>query len=448
MSTHNISPNVSQTASDPSSSSRSEDRARLANLAAEFESLLLSNVLREMRTSGRWSDDAAGTNGLGAEAYGETFDVELSRTLSSAGGFGLSRWLLNAFDAIERARNVVATDETIATPPTTLPETSTRDTATTNSRLGWNGLHLDPPPAGNSGAQWGGFNADRALAGGDDSSVKDAFYRWTYGLDFNPAGKSKEEIGAFLRSNVQSAREYGLNILDVEGEQILIETQERGLEWVDVVARAGSPNPSETTWQWLCLADEGRNMGGGLLGDALTDLRSAPGGAERARTLLSNSSLTGDELLLSLRAEATNARNGVPSAVERTPITASAREDLARPSAPVTSDFGWRRDPFTGVTSFHRGVDLRASEGNPIMSTGAGRVVFSGTDGGYGTSVIIEHADGVRTRYAHLSAALVALGEHVAQGQRIGLAGQSGRATAPHLHYEVLADGRAVDPLR
>jgi murein DD-endopeptidase MepM/ murein hydrolase activator NlpD len=129
-------------------------------------------------------------------------------------------------------------------------------------------------------------------------------------------------------------------------------------------------------------------------------------------------------------------------------MTASAREDLTRPSATVTSDFGWRRDPFTGATSFHRGVDLRASEGDPIMSAGAGRVVFSGTDGGYGTSVIIEHADGVRTRYAHLSAALVALGEHVTQGQRIGLAGQTGRATAPHLHYEVLADGRAVDPLR
>jgi murein DD-endopeptidase MepM/ murein hydrolase activator NlpD len=127
---------------------------------------------------------------------------------------------------------------------------------------------------------------------------------------------------------------------------------------------------------------------------------------------------------------------------------ATSIDDLTRPTAKLTSGFGWRKDPLTGATSFHRGVDLKAAEGDPVGATGAGRVVFSGQTGGYGTNVVVEHANGLRTRYAHLSAALVATGDQVSEGQAIGLAGHTGRATGPHVHYEVLAGGRAVDPLR
>jgi murein DD-endopeptidase MepM/ murein hydrolase activator NlpD len=72
--------------------------------------------------------------------------------------------------------------------------------------------------------------------------------------------------------------------------------------------------------------------------------------------------------------------------------------------------------------------------------------VFSGDERGYGTTVIVEHADGVRTRYAHLSAALVQKGETIAAGELLGRAGQSGRATGPHVHFEVIANGVRVDP--
>lgn len=113
----------------------------------------------------------------------------------------------------------------------------------------------------------------------------------------------------------------------------------------------------------------------------------------------------------------------------------------------VTSPFGWRHDPFTGQTRFHRGVDLRAAYGEEVSAAGAGRVVFSGSQGGYGTTVVIEHADGTRTRYAHLSVALVGAGDPVAPGQAVGRAGRSGRATGTHVHFELLsADGRPLDP--
>jgi murein DD-endopeptidase MepM/ murein hydrolase activator NlpD len=114
----------------------------------------------------------------------------------------------------------------------------------------------------------------------------------------------------------------------------------------------------------------------------------------------------------------------------------------------VTSAFGLRQDPITGETRFHRGVDLRAAYGQEVVATDAGRVVFSGVQGGYGTTVLIEHADGTRTRYAHLSNAAVREGETVGAGQPVGRAGSSGRATGPHLHFERTdRQGRPIDPM-
>lgn len=111
-----------------------------------------------------------------------------------------------------------------------------------------------------------------------------------------------------------------------------------------------------------------------------------------------------------------------------------------------TSPFGWRRDPFGGESRFHRGVDLRAAYGSEVATVAEGRVVLAGEQRGYGTTVVVEHADGLRTRYAHLSALAVRAGDEVVPGQVVGRAGQSGRATGPHLHFEVTRRGQPVDP--
>lgn len=147
---------------------------------------------------------------------------------------------------------------------------------------------------------------------------------------------------------------------------------------------------------------------------------------------------------------------GGPSAVALGPEASDPRPEalalgpsVGVPPVDVTSSFGWRRDPFTGEAKFHRGVDLRAAYGQEVLAVGGGQVVFSGDQGGYGTTVVIEHADGTRTRYAHLSATLVSQGETVSSGQQVGRAGRSGRATGTHLHLEVItADGQHVDPGR
>lgn len=114
--------------------------------------------------------------------------------------------------------------------------------------------------------------------------------------------------------------------------------------------------------------------------------------------------------------------------------------------SPVSSAFGWRRDPFHGLQRFHAGVDFRAAYGREVQTAAPGRVTFAGDQGGYGATVVVEHPGGVQTRYAHLSSITVSPGQELASGDIVGRVGQSGRATGPHLHFEVLVNGRRVDP--
>lgn len=139
----------------------------------------------------------------------------------------------------------------------------------------------------------------------------------------------------------------------------------------------------------------------------------------------------------------------VNSLTARKSVAAHAEEvELQLPiSGRITSEFGARRDPINGRQRMHRGVDIAAPRGTPIESAAAGRVVFAGQQRGYGNTVVIEHADGRQTRYAHADELQVSTGEDVAAGQIIATVGATGRATGPHLHFEVIEEGQRIDPL-
>jgi murein DD-endopeptidase MepM/ murein hydrolase activator NlpD len=122
-------------------------------------------------------------------------------------------------------------------------------------------------------------------------------------------------------------------------------------------------------------------------------------------------------------------------------------EKLQVPQGTISSGFGWRADPFTGETRFHRGIDVALAYGRDVRAAAPGRVVFSGEQGTYGNLVVIEHQSGQQTRYAHLSAMSVQAGDQVGGGSVIGQAGHSGRATGSHLHFEVVSNGQSLDPL-
>ena len=114
----------------------------------------------------------------------------------------------------------------------------------------------------------------------------------------------------------------------------------------------------------------------------------------------------------------------------------------------VTSNYGTRKDPFTGKPKKHRGIDFAGKIGTELMAVAPGRVVSAGERVGYGTTVEIDHGLGFTTLYAHLSQIKVSRGDWVRPGTVIGLAGSSGRSTGPHLHYEIRYKGSPFDPTK
>jgi len=129
-------------------------------------------------------------------------------------------------------------------------------------------------------------------------------------------------------------------------------------------------------------------------------------------------------------------------------IPGKVEDGLERPvSGRVTSGFGSRFHPVLGYRRMHKGVDLAAKYGSPIVAAADGRVTSAGWHGGYGNQVAIAHEDGVRTTYGHMSRIAARAGELVHRGQVIGYVGSTGLSTGPHLHFEVTRNGKPIDPL-
>jgi murein DD-endopeptidase MepM/ murein hydrolase activator NlpD len=136
--------------------------------------------------------------------------------------------------------------------------------------------------------------------------------------------------------------------------------------------------------------------------------------------------------------------NTIRAMAAKLPLTAP----VADPS--VSSGFGTRVDPFLGTPALHTGLDFRALQGMPVGATAPGTVIAAdiGYNGGYGNMVDIDHGNGIVTRFGHLSEISVKVGQAVGKGTIIGRAGSTGRATGPHVHYEVRIDDDPIDPTR
>jgi murein DD-endopeptidase MepM/ murein hydrolase activator NlpD len=148
---------------------------------------------------------------------------------------------------------------------------------------------------------------------------------------------------------------------------------------------------------------------------------------------------TGDtlSLLVALLEDRSGIRPDIPS---MWPVSGGVRA--------ISSSFGRRRSPVTRRIQQHRGLDIRGRYGTPIRAAATGRVTYAGRDPGYGKLVVINHGSGIYTWYGHLSRMHVRKGQAVERGGRIGALGSTGRATGPHLHFEVRVNGMPVNPER
>jgi len=185
-----------------------------------------------------------------------------------------------------------------------------------------------------------------------------------------------------------------------------------------------------------------RAMGGTTTGASLEDLSYA-----RTLSALANPEDTFG-LLRALLGSLEDRLNVVARNVERRNALANATPSMWPAYGWLSSRMGRRRDPITGGLDFHSGLDIAGERGQPVYATAAGTVRNAGYEGAYGNLVVIDHGFGLETRYGHLQRFLVQRGAQVERGDTIGLIGGTGRTTGYHLHYEVLANGRLINPLQ
>ena len=187
-----------------------------------------------------------------------------------------------------------------------------------------------------------------------------------------------------------------------------------------------------------------RAMGGGT-----TAPRSAPNADDYTSTL---TALATPEdtfgLLRNLLGGLQSRLVDVKNYVDRRNALATATPSLWPIKGWITSTMGYRQDPITGDADFHPGLDIAGDRGEPVYVTAAGTVKDSGYQNGYGNLVTVDHGFGLQTRYGHLLSYSVKPGDTVKRGDVIGRVGATGRATGYHLHYEVLANGRLLNPLQ
>jgi murein DD-endopeptidase MepM/ murein hydrolase activator NlpD len=138
----------------------------------------------------------------------------------------------------------------------------------------------------------------------------------------------------------------------------------------------------------------------------------------------------------------------VSGAVDRRNALAAATPSIWPAKGWLTSAMGARQDPIKGGDNFHRGLDIAGSRGQPVYATAAGTIGAAGWSGAYGNLIVISHGFGLETRYGHLLNYNVKRGDTVKRGDLIGRIGATGRATGYHLHYEVHANGRLLNPLQ
>ena len=149
-------------------------------------------------------------------------------------------------------------------------------------------------------------------------------------------------------------------------------------------------------------------------------------------------------LLQSLESRLTNVRRDV----EKREELAAATPSIWPAHGWLTGSFGGRSDPFTGRPDFHEGIDISTDKGDPVYATADATVDAASYSGDYGNLVVLRHAFGLATRYGHLSRFIVRVGQSVKRGDVIGYVGATGRATGSHLHYEIIANGKLINPLQ
>jgi murein DD-endopeptidase MepM/ murein hydrolase activator NlpD len=205
---------------------------------------------------------------------------------------------------------------------------------------------------------------------------------------------------------------------------------------VDEIGATAAVDPaSSRAMERLPAAVRSRAMGGGAVAGAVLGTALTPGDA--AFTVMR-------DVLGAIE----NRLDAVRTGVERRRSLADATPSIWPVAGWLTSAFGNRRDPFTGGSDFHPGLDISASHGEEVLAPASGTVSLAGWNGSYGNMVVVEHGYGIVTKFGHLSRFGVMNGQQVNRGDVLGFVGSTGRSTSSHLHYEIWVNGKLTNPMR
>ena len=205
----------------------------------------------------------------------------------------------------------------------------------------------------------------------------------------------------------------------------------------DLGAQAALDPSLESSMNHLPAIVKARAMGGPAAGEALATVTPGLSSPENTFGLLKDL-LSGLESRLQL----------VRSNVDKRNELAKATPSIMPTHGWLTSGVGGRQDPITGGDDYHPGLDISADRGTAVYATADGTISLAEKSGDYGNLIVVDHGYGLETRYGHLQAFKVTPGQAVKRGDLIGLVGSTGRATGPHLHYEVRVNGRILNPLQ
>jgi murein DD-endopeptidase MepM/ murein hydrolase activator NlpD len=247
--------------------------------------------------------------------------------------------------------------------------------------------------------------------------------------------KARHEVASVFASNATLEFEnanYRAATEQLAGQIMALQTA-----MSDVGAKAALDPSLQNSMDKLPAVVKSRAMGGPTASTAFSMITPGLGSPENTFGLLK-------DLLAGLESRLQTVR----SDVDKRNNLAAATPSIWPTHGWLSSSMGNRADPINGSKDFHPGLDISADKGDPVYSTADGKIVNASAAGNYGNLVIVDHGYGIETRYGHLSAFKVKVGQAVKRGDLLGLVGSTGRATGAHLHYEVRANGRILNPLQ
>ena len=247
--------------------------------------------------------------------------------------------------------------------------------------------------------------------------------------------KAKYEVETIFATNTTLEFEnanYRAATEQLAGQIIALQTA-----MSDLGAKAALDPSLQNSMDKLPAFVKSRAMGGPSAAAALTSMAPGLSSPENTFALLK-------DLLQGLESRLQTVR----SDVDKRNQLAAATPSIWPTHGWLSSSMGNRADPLTGEKDFHPGLDISADKGDPVYATADGKISHAASAGNYGNLVIVEHGYGLETRYGHLSLFKVKAGQAVKRGDLLGLVGSTGRTTGPHLHYEVRANGRILNPLQ